>query len=95
MGDLRDQNSWTVTDDGAGNFIQNQVVSDDRAKVGTYSFKNAYVSQLIPTSFPIIGAQKSFSSAFIFADATVSFDLYITEIDQSNFEMAGYGIGKN
>lgn len=95
LGDLRDQNSWTVTDNGAGNFIQNQMVSDDRSSVGTYSFKNAYEPQLNPTSFPIIGAQKSFSSALVFADATVSFDVFITEIDESNFEMAGYGIGQS
>lgn len=95
LGDIRDQNSWTVTDAGDGNFIQNQVVSSDRATVGTNSFKNAYEAQFNPTPFPIIGAQKAFSSPLGFADATVSFDVYITAADESNFEMAGYGIAQS
>lgn len=92
LGNIKDQNSWTVTDAGNGNFIQGQVVSADRSTVGTNSFKNAYEGQYDPQLFPIVGAQKAFGQPLIFADATVSFDVYITELDGSNFEMAGYGI---
>lgn len=92
LGSIKDQKSWTVTDAGNGNFIQGQVVSADRSTVGTNSFKNAYEGQYDPQLFPIVGAEKAFGQPLIFADATVSFDVYITELDGSNFEMAGYGI---
>ena len=95
LGDIRNQNSWSVTDDGEGNFIQNQVVSSEKATVGTNSFKNAYEAEYGAQFYPIIGAQKSFDQPLDFQDATVSFDVYVTEIDGSNFEMAAYGIDSN
>lgn len=95
LGDIRNQNSWSVTDDGEGNFIQNQVVSSEKATVGTNSFKNAYEAEYGAQFYPIIGAQKSFDQPLDFQDTTVSFDVYVTEIDGSNFEMAAYGIDSN
>ncbi len=95
LGDIRNQNSWTVTDDGEGNFVQNQVVSSEKSTVGTNSFKNAYEAEYGAQFYPIIGAQKSFDQPLDFQDATVSFDVYVTEIDGSNFEMAAYGIDSN
>ena len=95
LGDIRNQNSWTVTDDGEGNFIQNQVVSSEKATVGTSSFKNAYEAEYGAQFYPIIGAQKSFDQPLDFQETTVSFDVYVTEIDGSNFEMAAYGIDSN
>ncbi len=92
LGDIRAQNSWTVTDDGEGNFIQNQVISAEQASVGTNSYKNAYEAQYGPQFYPIIGAQKDIIPALDYYNATVSFDVYITELDGSNFEMAAYGI---
>jgi len=95
LGDIRNQNSWSVTDDGEGNFIQNQVVSSEKSTVGTNSFKNAYEAEYGAQFYPIIGAQKSFDQPLDFQDTTVSFDVYVTEIDGSNFEMAAYGIDSN
>ena len=95
LGDIRNQNSWTVTDDGEGNFVQNQIVSSEKSTVGTNSFKNAYEAEYGAQFYPIIGGQKSFDQPLDFQDATVSFDVYVTEIDGSNFEMAAYGIDSN
>lgn len=91
-GDIRDQNSWQVTDDGAGNFITSQVISNEKFSEGIYSFKNAYEPEFDSQFFPIIGAQKSFAQPLDFHDATVSFDVLVTKTDGSNFEMASYGI---
>lgn len=92
LGDLNGQNSWVVTNDGEGGFITNQVITNEKFSVGTQSYKNAYEPQYEPQFLPIIGAEKSFVQPVAYQNATVMFDVLVTEDDASNFEMAVYGI---
>lgn len=92
LGSLNGQNSWQITDDGEGNFVENQVVSAEKFSAGIYSFKNGYTDAYGAQMFPIIGAQKSFDQPLDYNNTTISFDVLITENDASNFEMAAYGI---
>lgn len=92
LGSLNGQNSWQITDDGEGNFVENQVVSAEKFSAGIYSFKNGYTDAYGGQMFPIIGAQKSFDQPLDYNDTTISFDVLVTENDASNFEMAAYGI---
>ncbi|HAI79489.1 MAG TPA: hypothetical protein DCL65_00485, partial [Chryseobacterium sp.] len=92
LGSLNGQNSWQITDDGEGNFVENQVVSAEKFSAGIYSFKNGYTDAYGGQMFPIIGAQKSFDQPLDYNDTTISFDVLVTETDGSIFEMAAYGI---
>src|SRR5690606_26319056 len=42
LGSINGQNSWQITDDGDGNFVENQLVSAEKFTSGIYSFKNGY-----------------------------------------------------
>ena len=92
LGSINGQNSWQITDDGEGNFVENQVVSAEKFSAGIYSFKNGYTDAYGGQMFPIIGAQKSFDQPLDYNDTTISFDVLVTETDGSIFEMAAYGI---
>ena len=92
LGSINGQNSWQITEDGDGNFVENQLVSGEKFTSGIYSFKNGYTDAYGPQFFPIIGAQKEFDQPLDFNDTTISFDALVTEIDGSIFEMAAYGI---
>lgn len=92
LGSLNGQNSWQITDDGEGNFVQNQMVTDEKSSNGTFSFKNGYTDEYGGQFYPIIGAQKDFDQPLDYNDASVSFDVLVTETEASNFEMAAYGI---
>lgn len=92
LGSINGQNSWQITDDGEGNFVENQVVSAEKFSAGIYSFKNGYTDAYGAQMFPIIGAQKEFDQPVDFNESTISFDVLLTETDGSNFEMAAYGI---
>lgn len=92
LGSLNGQNSWQITDDGEGNFVTNQLVTDEKSSNGIYALKNGFTDEYGPQFFPIIGAQKDFGQPLDYNDATVSFDVLVTETDGSNFEMAAYGI---
>ena len=92
LGSIKGQNSWQITEDADGNFVENQVVSAEKFSAGIYSFKNGYTDAYGGQMFPIIGAQKSFDQPLDYNDTTISFDVLVTETDGSNFEMAAYGI---
>lgn len=92
LGSIKGQNSWQITEDADGNFVENQVVSAENFSAGIYSFKNGYTDAYGGQMFPIIGAQKSFDQPLDYNDTTISFDVLVTETDGSNFEMAAYGI---
>ena len=92
LGSINGQNSWQITDDGEGNFVENQLVSNEKSTSGIYSFKNGYTDAYGAQMFPIIGAQKEFDQPVDFNESTISFDVLVTETDGSNFEMAAYGI---
>ncbi|MDN3491977.1 T9SS type A sorting domain-containing protein [Winogradskyella bathintestinalis] len=91
LGTLNNQNGWEVTE-GDDGFIQNQVISDEEATDGTYSFKNSYESSFGAQFAPIFGAAKNFDSPKPFEDFTFSYDVLVTEINGADFEMTLFGI---
>lgn len=91
MGDLNGQNGWTVTESSDG-FITNQIITDEQASAGSYSFKNAHLEGRGPQWFPIIGAEKSFSTPLDYSNTTISYDFRAPKQLGSDFEFAVYGI---
>lgn len=92
LGTLNDQNGWSVTGIEEGGFIENQVITNEQASEGTYSFKNAYEAAFDSQIFPIIGATKAFDTPLSNPVYTVSFDIMATELEASNFEFNLYGV---
>ncbi len=90
-GDLNGQNGWTVTESSDG-FITNQLITDEQASTGSYSFKNAHLAGSGPQWFPIIGAEKSFTTPLDYTNTTISYDFRAPEQLGSDFEFAVYGI---
>lgn len=95
LGTLNAQNGWEVTEDSDGVFLENQVVSDEAASDGTYSFKNAYESGFDFQWLPIFGAVKNFESPVSYEDFTFSYDVLVTETNGADFEMTLFGIDAN
>lgn len=92
LGDINTQNGWVITEDGGGGFIANQVISDEMATDGTYSFKidldNAFGTQ----SSPIMGGFYSYSVPIPYATAIISADIYMSELGVSNFRFGSVNL---
>ena len=91
LGSLNTQNGWEITDN-RGEFLTNQVVTDEQASDGLYSFKNGYQDEYDPQWFPIFGASKTFGTPFQYDDFTISFDVLVTQRNGADFEFNLYGI---
>lgn len=92
---LNTQNGWEVTDDNSGNFLQNQVVTDEEASDGSFSFKNAYEPSQDWQWLPIFGAAKTFDTPKSFEDFVFSYDVMVTETMGADFELTLFGIDEN
>ncbi|MEO8934100.1 MAG: T9SS type A sorting domain-containing protein [Xanthomarina sp.] len=92
LGTLNTQNGWEVTDDNQGGFLLNQVVTNEQASDGVYSFKNGYEPDFGSQWFGIMGAAKVFDAPKSYEDFTFSYDVFLTELDGSNFEMTLYSV---
>lgn len=92
---LNTQNGWEVTVDSDNNFLQNQVVTDEEASDGSFSFKNAFEPSYDWQWLPIFGAVKPFDTPKSFEDFVMSYDIMVTETLGSDFEFTLYGIDAN
>ena len=92
LGTINTQNGWEVTGIEEGGFIENQVISNEQASVGTFSLKNAYEADFSFQSFPIIGVSKEFDVPLDHTNFSISYDVFATELDASNFEFTLYGL---
>ena len=93
LGDINTQNGWTVTESSDGP-LTNQIVTDEVAKNGTHSFKNAHVPQYSDQWFPIFGAEKTITPASDFHNTTISYDFYSPTQLGADFEFALYSINQ-
>ena len=93
LGDINTQNGWTVTESSDGP-LTNQIVTDEVAKNGTHSFKNAHVPQYSDQWFPIFGAEKTITPASDFHNTTICYDFYSPSQLGSDFEFALYSINQ-
>lgn len=77
LGSIHNQDNWTATGDGQGNFLQGQVVSDDRASDGNFSFKLTQEDAFGPQDL-VMGGFYAFDDFVDANDVTISFDMYIS-----------------
>lgn len=94
LGTLNEQNGWEITE-GSSGFLLNQVVSNEVASAGSYSFKNAYEAGFNSQFMPIFGASKTFDSPMVYSNFTISYDVRVTEKLGSDFEFTLFAIDSN
>ncbi|WP_300675520.1 T9SS type A sorting domain-containing protein [Soonwooa sp.] len=93
LGNINGQNGWEVTE-GRDGFLTNQIITNEKASSGNFSFKNAHVSEYQDQWMPIMGAEKTFAAPLDFNDTTISYDFYATQKGGSDFEFAIYAINE-
>jgi len=94
LGSLNEQNGWEVTL-GSDGFLSNQVVSDEKASEGSFSFKNAFEPTFDDQWFPIFGGSKIFDTPIDYANFTISYDVLATAKLGSDFEFILFAINEN
>ena len=94
LGTINGQNGWEVTE-GSDGFIQNQVISDENASQGTFSFKNGYEPSFDFQWFPIFGATKAFETPVDHSNFSISYDVLVTAQNGADFEFILYSIDEN
>lgn len=94
LGTLNQQNNWEVTE-GADGFLLNQVISNEKASEGSFSFKNAHEPDFQDQWLPIFGASKTFETPLEYSDFTISYDVLATAKLGSDFEFTIFAIDEN
>jgi len=94
IGTLNNQNGWEVTE-GRNGFLTNQIITNERASDGEYSFKNGFQSEYDPQWMVIFGGSKAFETPYDFNAFTISYDVYVTQRNGADFEFNLYGINAN
>lgn len=94
LGTIHGQNGWEVTE-GSNGLIQNQVITNEHASNGTFSFKNAYEPSFDEQWFPIFGAVKTFDTPLDHTNLTVSYDVKASAKNGADFEFVLYSIDAN
>ena len=105
LGSIHNQNGWEVTE-GSDGFVTNQIITNETASQGTFSFKNANEPSFGDQFFPIFGAVKTFDTPANFNNFTISYDvkanmklgadweftLYAVDSQEEFVPVAGIGI---
>ncbi len=92
LGNISNQNGWNVTDSD-GVLISNQLISNEIVFDGEYALKNGFDEAYDFQWFPIFGVTKTFDTPYDYTDGfSISYKIYPTEGNQSNFEFTGFGI---
>ncbi len=94
LGTLNTQNGWEITDN-SGEFLTNQIVTNEQASDGVYAFKNGHQTEYSAQWFPIFGASKTFVSPYQYNNFTISYDVFITQRNGADFEFNLFGIDAN
>jgi len=90
-GTIHNQNGWEVTE-GSDGVLQNQVITNEFASDGTFSFKNAYEPEFDFQWFPIFGTAKVFDEPSDYTNFSISYDIYVTEQLGSDFEFTAFSV---
>ena len=78
LGNINGQNNWEVTMDGDGEFMQNQVISNEVANHGDYSLKIVQEPEYPGNFAPIVGAYYNFDQVLTTEEVSFSADVYIS-----------------
>lgn len=92
LGNIHNQNGWKVTEFQGTGFVVNQVVNNEMASDGVFSFKNAFEPDHDFQTTQIIGASKIFDTALDYTSFSITYDIFITGIMGANFELIVYAI---
>ncbi|MFV0165682.1 T9SS type A sorting domain-containing protein [Empedobacter falsenii] len=91
LGNINTQNNWEVAE-GNGKVLDNQIISDEQASEGSYSFKNGDQIDFGPKYFPVMGVTKTFEKPVDYKGFTISFDAFVTKRDGADFEFTLFTI---
>lgn len=94
LGTLNAQNKWEITE-GSDGFLENQVITDEKASEGKFSFKNAYEPDFDSQWFPIFGASKTFDDPADYKNFSITYDVQVTEKLGADFEFTLFAIDEN
>lgn len=94
QGTIHGQNNWEVTE-GSDGILTNQVITDEEASEGSFSFKNAYEPSFNDQWLPIFGASKTFDEPADYTDFTISYDVLVTETNGADFEFVLFSINED
>lgn len=92
-GTLHNQNGWEVTE-GSDDVLENQIISDEQASDGDFSFKNASEDAFDFQWLPIFGAALTFENPIDYNHFTISYDIMPTEQQGADFEFAIFAINE-
>jgi len=84
-GDINGQNGWTATPYGTGQFVENQVISNELSSVGSQSLKIVTETAFAGQNSPVIGAFRNLGTPISDAQYTFSFDINISELEGADF----------
>ena len=90
-GDLNGQNGWAVTGCGDGCFIENQMISDEQASDGSSSLKISPDLNFSNDQGVIFGGFYDLPTPVDYTNAVVSYDIYVTELGESDFRFGVTG----
>lgn len=91
LGNIQNQNGWEVTESSDG-IITNQIITDEQAKDGSYSFKNGHQDEYDAQWFPIFGVNKTFETPYDYKTFSISYDIFVTQKFGADFEFTAYAI---
>lgn len=94
LGNLHNQNDWEVTDSRNSPLI-NQVISNEKASEGSFSFKNGHEPNYEDQWLAIFGASKLFDTPQNFHNFTISYDVLITNKIGSDFEFTLFAVNSD
>ena len=93
IGTLHNQNGWEVTE-GPDGVLEKQIISDEQASDGDFSFKNAFEDGYDFQWLPIFGAAYTFENPFDYYYFTISYDIMPTEQQGSDFEFTLFAVNE-
>lgn len=93
LGTIHQQNGWEVTE-GSDGFLLNQVVTNEKASQGSFSFKNAHESSFNEQWLPIFGAVKIFDTPADYKNFTISYDVLVNQNLGADFEFVLFSVNE-
>ncbi|MFD1017506.1 T9SS type A sorting domain-containing protein [Winogradskyella rapida] len=91
LGDIHGQSGWISTPCGTDCNLSTQLISNEQASDGTYSFKITPDTNYGTQAGPILGGFYDLATPVTYSDATISFDIYATAAGLSNFRFSALG----